>query len=149
MPIFLLSCSDKSTDPTNNSAYQLTCVINGAGYSNQTFTFDVAAGAIYNPQENISGCSFANAAGDAAALTFEGNSKGEYEVNDSNNNFVISMNGTNVVFGLTSGKINVTTYGSVGGDVAGTFSGSGIVISSGAQFNVQITNGVFKAKRLT
>jgi hypothetical protein len=149
-PFFLSSCGDdNSTTPDGNTGeYKFSCVVNGGGFTNQAYSFDVTAGAIANPADNITGCSFADALGNAASITFGGTAKGNFTIDEDKNQVVITVNGVNIVFGLTSGTIKVTTYDKVGGDIAGTFSGSGIVYKDNQEFNVTITNGIFRAKRL-
>lgn len=149
LPILLVSCSkDSSTNPTDPATYSFSCVVNGGGYTNQTFTFSTTAAAVTNPVDNITGCTFTDASGNNAVVTFNGTATGTYSINDSET--IVGMTfGNNLFIGLTSGSIKVTTFGNVGGDIIGTFTGSGTVVNNGEEKNVEISKGTFKAKRLT
>lgn len=149
VPLLFTACSkDSSTNPTDPSTYSFSCVVNGGGYSNQTFTFNKTGVAVSNPQEGLIGCTFTDANGNSAIVTFQGTTTGTYTVNNTKNLVTISLSG-NIFLGLTSGSIKVTTLGNIGGDVIGTFSGSGTVINNGVPQNIEISKGTFKAKRVT
>ncbi len=149
--VFFISCSDdsSSTNPTNNtSGYSFSCTLNGGGFSNQTLKYTVVAGSIYSLEDDATAVTFSNATSDGGVVVFRGKSTGTFTINeneDDTNGVIITIGGTQVI-GLTSGTIKVTTYGNVGGDVKGTFSGTAINASNGE--NVQVTNGSFSAKRV-
>lgn len=153
LPLLLLSCSkDSTTNPTdNNTGYQFSCVINGGTFSNKTYSFDVDGGSIYVPGSDETACSFTDPQGNSAQVIFKGNKTGTFNANEEENAVMIHLISTTELFYLKQGEnIKVTTYGSVGGNVEGTFSGKAIYVnaSTGAQFEVTFSNGKFKAKRI-
>lgn len=153
LPIFLTSCGDdNSTTPDGNTGYKFTCVVNGGGYTNETFTYDKTYAAIYVPQVDVTGCSFTDGTNNTGVVNFKGSSKGSFTINtsgvDNTNTVLINLVGSNIMFQITNGTIKVTSYGNVNSDVAGTFSGTGKVFKNGQEFDIEITNGYFKAKRL-
>ncbi|OGU59242.1 MAG: hypothetical protein A2X64_01750 [Ignavibacteria bacterium GWF2_33_9] len=150
LPVLLVSCSkDSTTSPIDTGSYSLSCVVNGGGYTNQTFAFSLTAAAVTNPQEGIIGCTFTDNEGNSAVIVFSGTTTGTYTVGETGDNGLSIAMENNLFLGITSGSIIVTKVGSVGGDIIGTFSGEGIVIDNSVPQVIQITNGKFKAKRLT
>ncbi len=147
------SCSKDDDDDSGDNnpptaTNELSFVVNGGPYSNQTFTFKQTANAIYDPAMNATGCSFEDAAGNAAMVAFNGNTTGTYTVTDDNG-LAAFLNNNTTIMGLTSGSIVVTTYGTVGNVVAGTFSGMGVVSTNfGAPDTITFSNGKFRAARI-
>jgi hypothetical protein len=142
----LSSCSKDSSNPIApliNSKF--TCTLNGGGYSNQTITLTNTGGAIYASDENETGIVFSSATNDVGGLVIKGKSTGTFTVDESNYQVTIAMNGKTPL-AMTSGTIVVTGFGSVGGEVKGTFSGTSLNPST--LESVQVTNGSFSAKRI-
>lgn len=149
--LVISSCSsDSNTNPTDTGgAYKFTCVVNGAGYSNQTLSMETIAMSVYDLGANETVCSFSNVTNDAVLVGFQGKSTGTFTIDDSKNTVVVTLSNNTIIMALASGTIKVTTYGNVGGDIIGTFTGSGFVSkSNGNPEAIQITNGTFKAKRI-
>jgi hypothetical protein len=146
--IFIFSCSsDSSTNQTPTNTTKFTCTLNGGGFNNITITYGTAAGAIYVPVDDETGISFTGATqSEVGTVSFQGNKTGTFTITEDNNNNIALLFAGNTGLTLTSGTITVTTYGNIGGDIIGTFSGSG-TYSSNDQ-TVQVTNGSFSAKRL-
>lgn len=147
------SCSkddddDSGNDPTPTSTNELSFVVNGGAYNNQTFTFKATANAIYDPAMDATGCSFSDAAGNTAMVAFTGHATGTYTVSDDDG-LAAFLNNNTTIMGLTSGTIVVTAYGTVGNVVSGTFSGTGVVSTNfGAPDTITFSNGKFKAARI-
>lgn len=142
----LSSCSKDSSNPVApliNSKF--TCTLNGGGYTNQTITLTNTGGAIYASDENETGIVFSSTTNDVGGIVIKGKSTGTFPIDEGDYEVTIAMNGKTALV-LTSGTIVVTGYGSVGGEVKGTFSGSAIDAST--LQTVQVTNGSFSAKRI-
>lgn len=149
--MLLASCSsDSSTNsPTNNtSEYGFTCTLNGGGYTNQAVKIATVTGSVYVLDDDQTAVTCTNDANEVGIVSFKGNKAGTFQIteSDENNNLVVITLRQSVYITLVSGTINVTSYGSVGGDVVGTFSGQGMT-TVGEQ-PVQVTNGTFRAKRV-
>jgi hypothetical protein len=143
--VILLSCSSNST--SNNpvtASYEFKCTLNGGGFTNQVISYSKAGLGVFLPSQNATGLNFSGSStGEAATITFTGNSTGNFTFGTSGIAMIITF-ADNSQIAITTGTLAVTAYGSIGGDIKGTFSGTGI--SSTAQ-TVQITNGTFTAKR--
>jgi len=143
----MFSCSKDSSDSPATAANEVSFVVNGGGYSNQTIKLNANGSAVYDDVLDATGCSFADAASNSAMVAFNGHATGTFAVNDDNG-LVVNMDNNTTLIGLTSGTITVTQYGAVGSDIKGTFSGTGIVIKNLSDPDtIQITNGNFKARR--
>ncbi len=141
----LTSCTKDSSNPlTSVISSKFTCTLNGGGYSNQTISFTSTGGAIYNADENVTDLVFSSPANDVGGLVIKGKSTGTFAIDESDYEVSINMSGKMPLV-LTSGTIVVTGYGSVGGEVKGTFSGTSLNPST--LESVQVTNGSFSAKR--
>ncbi len=146
---FLVSCSKDSsvTDPTDYTNSKFTYTLDGGGFSNQKFSFANFGGTVYSAEEDQTVATFGTMGNDGGIIGFKGKSTGTFQVNEnSETNALVLYSGSSQVITLTSGTITVTSYGSVGGEVKGTFSGTGVNSINGQL--VQITNGTFAAKRL-
>ena len=144
--VALSSCSKDSSNPVTPSVNQkFTCTLNGGGYNNQTITLTNSAVAIYSSDDDKTGIVFSNTTNDVGGIVIKGKSTGTFSIDEGDYEVTINMNGKTALV-LTSGTIVVTGYGSVGGEVKGTFSGSAIDAST--QQTVQVTNGSFSAKRM-
>ena len=149
--MLLGSCSsDSSTNPpANTTDYGFTCTLNGGGYTNQAIKITPGSGSVYSVADDQTAVTCTNAATEVGVVSFKGNKTGTYKIEAGDDKNLVMMTigavGTGVYIEIISGTINVTSYGAVGGDVIGTFSGQGEIASNGNA--VQITNGTFKAKR--
>jgi len=146
--MLLGSCSsDSSTNPpANTTDYGFTCTLNGGGYTNQAIKITPGSGSVYSVDDNQTAITCTNAATQVGVVSFKGNKTGTFQVTaDDDDNLVMMTLGVGVYIEIISGTINVTSYGAVGGDVIGTFTGQGEIANGGQ--TVQVTNGTFKAKR--
>lgn len=144
--MLISSCSsDSSTNPLVNSTdYGFTCTLNGGGYTNQAVKITTGTGSIYSSDDNQTAVTCTNVNTDVGIVSFEGNKTGTFQITNGEVNLVMITLAQSTYIAMTSGTINVTSYGNVGGDVVGTFSGQAAVV--GGQI-IQVTNGTFKAKR--
>jgi hypothetical protein len=142
----LISCSKDSSNPvTPLISSKFTCTLNGGGYTNQTISLTSTGGAVYNSDEDLTAIVFSSPANDIGGLVIKGKTTGTFTIDESDYEVSINMTG-NFPLVLTSGTIVVTGFGSVGGEVKGTFSGTSINPST--LVTVQVTNGSFSAKRI-
>jgi len=146
------SCSDDEVivtpTPTNN--IEVTFTVNGGAYNNKTFTLTGGA-ALYEPGDDLTGITFAGKDGTrdiGCVIGWAGTKTGtrswrEYDAQDSAS--CGFTDGTSV-FGSEIGTLSITEYGSVGGNIKGTFSGSFTLFLS--KEVVSVTNGKFTVKRI-
>lgn len=124
--------------------------INGAGFSNQTFSnFNITKTAVYsefNENGQIWKDTYVNIEGEDGRISINFNDKitGTYTANDCWGS-IQNLNATQNYYNFTTLTINVSKYGNVGQLVEGTFSGSG---TSQDQSDFTITNGKFSVIRM-
>jgi hypothetical protein len=144
--IALSSCSkdsddDGGNDPTPTVTNELSFVVNGGAYTNQTFTFKATASAIYDLA--------LDATGNSALLSFTGHTSGTYTISDDDG-LGVFLNNNTTIMALTGGTIVVNTYGTVGNVISGTFSGTGVVSTNfGVPDTITLANGKFRATRVS
>jgi hypothetical protein len=119
--------------------------LNGGGYNNQAVKIITENGSVYSVEVNQTTVTCLNAAYQMAWVSFKENKTGTFQITEEEDNSVKISVDFGVYINLISGTINVTSYGNVGGDVIGTFSGEGENTSNGQA--VQVTKGTFKVKR--
>jgi hypothetical protein len=146
---------DSATNPTgpNTTGGTASLTLNGAGFSNQTFNFVGVMGG-FSASDNMSAIFGSSViAGDTTWLTivFPGASTGTFQFSDTVG--VVIMHGTSSSSGLFvngpgGGQIAVTSYGAVGGSIAGSFSGRLYEFSLAALDSVTVSNGSFNALRV-
>jgi hypothetical protein len=149
--VFSVSCSKDSTgDPIDNiTSSELSFVVNGDVYQNQTFKFDKEGMAIFDAAMNATGCEFTDAADNSVLLAVEGNTSGSYAVNDSDNSMVVNYDDNTTIIALTEGTITITKYGNVNDMITGTFTGSGMVSHNyNEPVAITIKDGKFSVKRV-
>ena len=141
------ACSKKNTitDPIDTTLYEVTFTLNGGGYTNQTFTFNSSGGAIYSSQYNVTNISFTGENNQSLQIMMKGNSTGTYSFGSTDYSCSITTK-DKPLFILTSGTLKITEFGSLLGNVKGTFSGSGVNTSAAT---ITVTNGSFSCKRLS
>jgi hypothetical protein len=146
-----VSCSkDSKNDPIDEiTSSELSFVVNGDVYNNQSFKFDKEGMALYDAAMQSTGCEFTDASDNSVLLAFKGNSSATLTVDDSDNSMVVYYDNNTTIIGLTAGTITITKYGNVNGMITGTFSGTGFV-SHGYNEPVDITikDGKFSVKRV-
>ncbi len=160
--LFLSGCSKKSDSnpvgPTNPVTGSGSVTLNGGGYNNATINFGIGAGG-YTSTDQMTACVIYGATGNDSLLIvieFPGKSTGNYQwqaftQNSSNVNGVAvnvyNSKGTNNYFiPAAGGKTNVSTYGSVGQTIEGTFNGT---IQDAVTSSTTITiSGSFKVLRV-
>jgi hypothetical protein len=146
-----VSCSkDSKNDPVDEiTSSELSFVVNGDVYSNQSFKFDKEGMALYDAAMLATGCEFTDAANNSVLLGFEGNASGSFAVNDSDNSMVVNYDNNTTILALTQGTITITKYGNVGGWITGTFTGSGVVSHDyNEPVAITIKDGKFSVKRV-
>jgi hypothetical protein len=149
--VFSISCSkDSSSDPVNNpTTTELSFVVNGDVYQNQSFKFGKAGMALYDAVMQATACEFTDAANNSVLLGFEGSASGSFAVNDSDNSMVVNLDNATTTLGLTEGTITITKYGKVNEMITGTFSGSGFVSHDyNEPVEIEIKDGKFSVKRV-
>lgn len=159
------SSSDDPNSNNNNGATGFTIVINGGGMSNRSIAFGTPGTS--TPGTSVSAFSTSNNATGVtvsggtykidgqdvtAVITFPGKTSGSftYPANNVAVGLVIGsgVGGENFTSGNSSGTILVSEYGSVGGKVRGTFSGSMMYIKGiSAPVSVNVS-GTFEGVRL-
>jgi hypothetical protein len=153
--LFLAGCN-KTEDPTNTdttTGATASFTLNGAGFSNRSFSFAgvVAAFSTTDNATVIIGTTVSD--GDTTWLTivFPGRSLGTFQFADSSG-VIIMHGGTSAgrlfANGVGGGQIAVSAYGSVAGNVTGSFSGRLYEFSLTEPDSVTLSNGSFKALRV-
>jgi hypothetical protein len=159
--VLLLSagCSkkDSATNPTGPGTTMsgtASFTLNGAGFTNQSFSITGMLGG-FSVSDNMSGVTGSSATtGDSTMLTvvFPGSTTGTFLFSDTA--AVVITRGTGstqraFVNTMGGGQIVVSTYGAVGGSIAGTFSGKLYEVSNTRLDSVTVSNGTFNALRVT
>lgn len=150
----LAACSDDSspTDPTpSEDDGSITFTVNGGGLSNKIFSFaDSSSFSVYSSVNDFTVIRF-NGKVDGKAtsiiVTFKGTSKNTRQLDGTTSEGVTTQWGTNDYIAMTQGSIVLTKYDGVGGDVAGTFSGTGVGTVNGQIATFTISAGSFTSKR--
>jgi hypothetical protein len=149
--VLSISCSKDSTDDpvTNITSSDLSFVVNGDVYNNQSFKFAKEGMALYDAAMLATGCEFTDEVNNSALLGFEGKTTGSFAVNDSDNALVVNYDNNTTIIALTEGTITITRYGNVNDMITGTFSGTGVVSHDyNEPTNITIKNGKFSVKRV-
>jgi len=82
-------------------------------------------------------------------IAFTGHTAGTYPVSNDDG-LACFLNNNTTIMGMTEGSIVVTSYGTVGNVVSGTFSGTGVVSTNfGVPDTITFTNGKFRAARIS
>ncbi len=154
-------CSKKSSSSNpltpGNVTGGGTITLNGGGYTNATVNFTTGVGA-YLTSDKMTNCIFYGKVGADSILVlvgFAGTSTGNYQWQDftqSSTNFNgVAVNIYNNAAGVnkyfvpkSGGNTNVTTFGSVGQTIEGSYSGSTIDVATSETITV---TGSFKATR--
>ena len=145
---------DNATNPTGGTTSgTATLTLNGAGFSNQTFSFAGVVGG-FSASDNLTGIvGTVASATDTTTLmiVFPGISTGTYQFSDTVGVVIVHSTASSSRFfanGPANGQIAVTTYGGVGGSIAGSFSGRLYEFSLSAFDSVTVSNGSFNAFRV-
>jgi hypothetical protein len=120
--------------------------LNGGGYDNQTINI-TAGGAEYDPAENRTGVALYGVAGNdttTVVLIFPGNQTGTFNF-DIDSSFAAFYTNLANYYISSEGSTTITTYGSVGNNISGTFSHT--VSNVNLTDNIEI-NGTFSARRI-
>ncbi len=142
------------TGPATNpvAAGTASFTLNGAGFSNLTITMSNVMGG-YSASDHMSAIVGSKmAAGDTTWLTvaFPGSGTGTFQFTDSSG--VVISRQTGVTRGFVNsvggGQIVVTSYGTVTGSIAGTFSGKLYEVTQSGLDSVTVSNGSFNAVRV-
>ncbi len=156
--VFLISAGCNKSDTSTNPATTVmngtaTFTLNGAGFTNQTFTVTGFLGG-YSTSDNKTGLAGSSATtGDSTMLeiVFPGNTTGTFPFTDSSGVVITRGTGTSTrgfVNGLGGGQIVITSYGAVGGAIVGTFSGKLYEVTKQPMDSVTVSNGSFNATRV-
>ncbi len=156
--ILLISAGCNKTDSTTNPGGNVmngtaTFTLNGAGFSNQSFTITGLLGG-YSTGDKMTGLAGSSATtGDSTALSivFPGLTTGTFPFTDSSGVVITRGTGSSTrgfVNGIGGGQIVVTAYGSVGGSIVGTFSGKLYEVTKQPLDSVTVSNGSFNATRV-
>ena len=124
--------------------------LNGGGFTNQTFTLSNAYGGLASGITSIGAARIVSGDTLYLELGFTGSGAGSYPWGSTSTAFVMhSTPGSLKEFFSTpgSGTTTVTSYGSVGGNIVGTFSGKLYLVPGGTD-SVTVTNGTFSALRV-
>ncbi len=146
--------SDTSTNPGGNVLQgTATFTLNGAGFTNQTFTVTGFLGG-YSTSDNKTGLAGSSATtGDSTMLeiVFPGNTTGTFQFTDSSGVVISRGTGSSTrgfVNGIGGGQVVVTSYGAVSGGIVGTFSGKLYEVTKQPMDSVTVSNGSFNATRV-
>lgn len=146
-------CSDDDAvvtpTPTNNT--EVTFTVNGGAYSNKSFTIQGNSAAVYDPNEKLTGITFAGKEGTkniSCTIGWGGTSTGtrSWGTNNPHDSASVEFMDDTYIYSSEQGTLTITEFGAVGGYVKGTFSGSFSLFLSGQ--TVTVTNGKFTAKRI-
>ena len=148
-------CGDDNSSPaggtTQTTSGTASFTLNGAGFSNQSFT---VSGVIGGFEDNQTGLAGGNPSAENQAVLnigFPGSSTGTFQFNNDDTGIGVSLGSGASTRSFESisgtGQVVVTTYGNVGGNVVGTFSGKLYGGSSTALDTVTV-NGSFNAQRM-
>lgn len=128
--------------------------LNGAGFNNAVFNLG-SAYAAYFSSNNSTGVSAMAVQGSDTTwlfLNLPGNTTGTFQFSGGAAVFISHGGGQNVREFFSSpsggGNITVTSYGNVGGNVTGTFSGTLYEFTQSGMDSVSLTNGSFVAERV-
>lgn len=159
--LFFNSCSKDETpantntdgnNNNNNSNLLVSAVLNGGGYTNQTYTIEKGStppASYYELSTNTT--SIVIVSGDrTVSVVFPGKSVGTYNFSSTASSapayVTLGFTNTHVLAAKPgSGTITVTAYGNVNSEVKGTFSGTFYDSSNGNE--VTVSNGTFTATR--
>lgn len=139
----------------NTSSNSIT--LNGGGYTNKTVNFNISIGA-FIASENMTAVMMSGVSGNDSVfvgLSMSGNAAGTFDWEDytseTSKTYVIiriggltNPNAAVLISPLGTGKTIITGYGSVGQNIAGTFSGTLLRYSDQSQITV---TGKFSALR--
>jgi len=148
--IFALGCKEEtSTAPEEpNPSGTMTFTLNGGGFSNRTITLSAAV-ARYDVGEGETGVAAAGISGTDSVncgLVFPGNQTGTFSWVSGDFGLVFALSNPQRVYFPVSGSTTVSSYGAVGSNVRGTFSGT--VTRLGTNETVTVSNGQFSATRI-
>jgi len=146
--------NDSSTNPpTNQLQGTASFTLNGAGFTNQSFSISGFLGG-YSTSDKMTALAGSSATtGDSTTLSivFPGSATGTFQFTDTSG-VVISrgtVSSTRVfVNRIGGGQIVVTSYGAVSGSIAGTFSGKLYEVTKQTLDSVTVSNGSFNAMRV-
>lgn len=147
--VIAVSCSssDSPSDPNTSSGETFTFTKSGGLTGNSNYSsYTLASFSTENDATYILGSDAVITTGPTAnmvVITVPGKTTGTYTLGDSE--CTLTMFANSVPYIATSGTVVVSSFGAVGSQIKGTFSGTLISATGGA--GVTITNGVFDVKR--
>lgn len=146
--VLSMSCSSSSpSDPNTSSGETFTFTKSGGLTGNSNYSSYTLAS--FSTDENVTyllGSDVAVTTGPTANMvivTVPGKTTGTYALGDSE--CTLTMFANSVPYIATSGTVVVSSFGAVGSQIKGTFSGTMVSATGGA--GVTISNGVFDVKR--
>ncbi|MGE5621057.1 MAG: hypothetical protein ACM3U0_00655 [archaeon] len=163
--VFLLvsfqGCSKKDSNPAapeeKTNPYftgTATLTLNGSGYSNKVLSSNTSTAGYSDEYKGTVVVAYVSAASDSATamIVFPGKATGNFSwkgiVTEEN---VARWDGVSLTYGVekiyvpVSGETKITSYGNVGQNIEGTFSGKMKEMTSGNEVSV---SGSFKSKRV-
>jgi hypothetical protein len=147
--IGFISCSKKSDNPVGPTAptTELKITLNGGGFNNQQITFNTGIGG-YAINENITYAQFLAVQGGDTLLcyiSYSGKQTGNqaWDLADTGVLLYEYGNSGTTIFTPSAGSTNITSYGNVGSNITGTFSGT---LQDASSQNISIS-GTFSVQR--
>jgi hypothetical protein len=140
------------TGPGTATGGTASFTLNGAGFSNQTVNIALLVGgfSVSNNMTGVAGSSVGAADTTWLTMAFPGSSTGTFQFSDTVGVVIRRGGGSSArmfVNGLGGGQIAVTAYGSVGGNITGSFSGRLYDVTLSGIDSVSVSNGSFSALR--
>lgn len=156
MAVLLVSCTaEQLTNVVTDD--KSSFVVNGSGYTNTKFkgyAIDTASFARLVDSNAalvvISGLTSKSTENFAITLVLKSATPGTYAVNGlegTTMTLVTSAGSSPVTYVATSGSIAITTWGVIGGQVTGNFTGSFALASDPSHVVLEVTSGVYAVKR--
>ncbi len=148
--VFVAGCGKKeATGPDDDqiTVGTMTFTLNGGGFNNQVITLSNAV-AVYEADEQVTGVGARGVIGTdsiSCAVAFPGNRTGTFSWSPPDYGLGIAI-GNRAFYGPVTGTTTVTSYGTVGSTVSGSFSGK--IVRLGTSDTVTVSNGRFSARRI-
>ena len=146
--LIINGCEDDNNpvDPGPGATASGSFTLNGGGYDNQTVNI-VGGGALYDSSQDETGVILYGVVNNdtaTIAIAFPGNSTGNFTWSDTTSYLSFYTNISTIYLGV-DGSTNITSYGNVGSNIAGNFSGT-LSLFSADSINI---DGSFSARRIS